>query len=311
MFWKMNEMDEASSLKKDFPHLFDELQLKNVVHSLRENTEAIQKAHDAVHEFLFLAPISIPEDKEWFEKSAFLTYQYSTFEMLHQSFFEALGGHYNSSHILLRSSLELLLKGAFWECLAHEELRKKAKIIKKQEKKFGPYKKSLIDFIEDVIQKKPEIKGKLENNSIAIFDVLSEVLETPWLNKLVPSNFKMVEQLIQWNVFDLLPDPKQSVYREVYRELCKDVHVLPDKTDVGRRLNSDAELFEVKTIPKELFEYLKIIQKIADIGILIELNILKDWINQNKTSPKLVERVKVLQSLNLPVSHRRLNFLVS
>jgi len=58
--------------------------------------------------------------------------------------------------------------------------------------------------------------------------------------------------------------------------------VVPDKTDIGRRLLKEKELFETTIIPEELNKFCGVLHKVMDIGVVIELSILSDWIEQNK-----------------------------
>lgn len=60
--------------------------------------------------------------------------------------------------------------------------------------------------------------------------------------------------------------------------LSKDVHVIPDRTDVGKiLLVKPEELFvRKKVFPHLLDEYLECLKEVMDIGIVIELNILKN-----------------------------------
>jgi len=72
---------------------------------------------------MLLAPTCLPSTTEvrWLQKSAFLTYHREAFYQAHRSFLEALAGYYNAGYALLRNTQELMIKGAFWECLAHED----------------------------------------------------------------------------------------------------------------------------------------------------------------------------------------------
>jgi hypothetical protein len=119
-------------LEEAFNHILKEIGILNIIKSLRKGKfKKLQEAHDSIHEFIYLAPICCPKQANWHSKSAFLTYHWEAFHLAHRAFLEALSGYYNTAYILLRGTLELLLKGAFWECLAHKKFRDKADVIKK------------------------------------------------------------------------------------------------------------------------------------------------------------------------------------
>ncbi|MEM2174306.1 MAG: hypothetical protein QXI58_01585 [Candidatus Micrarchaeia archaeon] len=47
----------------------------------------------------------------------------------------------------------------------------------------------------------------------------------------------------EWGIFDSILNSISEVYN-VYSILSMDVHVIPDKTDIGRRLIKGKEIFE-------------------------------------------------------------------
>jgi hypothetical protein len=118
---------DKSMLKTALSHTRKEIGMANMRSSLKSDYETIRKTHDSIHEFIYLAPLCLPGQPgiTWHSKSAFLTYQWEAFYQAHRSFLEALSGYYNAAYALLRSTLELIVKGAFWECLAHEHFREK------------------------------------------------------------------------------------------------------------------------------------------------------------------------------------------
>lgn len=214
--------------------------------------------------------------------------------MAHRAFIEALAGYYNAGHILLRSTLELLLKGAFWECLAHKEFRENAEILNKE-------KRSLLDWFNDKI--KPEVEREFEEISTAIFDKTAPIFEDRELQKLIPDIKTIIAQLDRWGILDPIPKPVEKVYGGIYRELCKEVHVIPDKTDIGRRLLQQKDLFEITIMPRELNKFLETLHKIMDVGIVIELNILSDWIERDgEVKARLKERLPTIKDLELKYS---------
>jgi len=302
---------EKEVWSKIIKHTMDEVQIPNILSSLQVvDFNLLWKTHDSIHEFIYIAPFCLPQGYFWYSKSAFLTYHYVACGQAHRSFLEALAGYYNVANIILRSVLELMINGAFWECLAHKKFRENAKVIKRKAKaKIEKSKRTILDWLDDVIQLKPEIENKLEQISAGIFDKIAPLFKDSKLEKLVIALKPriIIEQLSAWKILD--PYPQEEVYG-VYKKLSKEVHVIPDKTDIGRRLLCEKEIFEVEIIPEELERFLKLLHKIMDIAIVIELNELSDWIAQLKDKTKLKERLPALRDLELKGGFKKLSELV-
>jgi hypothetical protein len=204
-------------------------------------------------------------------------------------------GYYNVAYTILRNTLELMLKGAFWECFAHRNFRDNAEVIKKNNVKINGVKKTLIDWFEDIFNRKPSIREDLVETSAGIFDKISPIPEDPTLKKLIPSVRKIIEQLSQWDIFETIPNSIDRIYK-IYGNLSTDVHVTPDKTDIGRRLLKEKDLFDTIIIPEELNNFINILQKVMDIGVVIELSILSDWINKNEdVKDRLIKRLPLVE----------------
>jgi len=194
----------------------------------------------------------------------------------------------------------LILKGAFWECMAHKKYRDRAEIIRKTGAKIGNSKKTLIDWLSDIIRKKPPIEEELEKTSAGIYDKISPLFEDETLRKVVPNVKSIVKQLADWEIFDPIQEiinPVEYVY-DFYRELSADVHVAPDKTNIGKRLLAEKELFETEVIPDELNRYAEDLHRVMDIRIVVELNILEDILNE-KSKKWLNERLDAITELEL------------
>jgi hypothetical protein len=289
-------------LFKALSHTLKEIEIPNIVASVEINFWEIQKAHDSIHEFIYLAPLCLPKDKSWHEKSAFLTYHFQTFYQAHRSYLETLSGHYNAGYTLLRNVLELLLKGAFWECLAHKNFRDDSGVLEKEDKS-----KKLKLLLNERINDESGIEKQLEEVSVTIHDMIVDVIENPAYR---PYMRTIVKQLEAWDIFNPISNPWRVV-NNFYGELSADVHVIPDKTDIGRRLLSQKDLFETEVIPDELRKFMKVLHGVVDIGMVIELNVLSDWINQDRgVKTKLGERLVVLEDLGLKFSSEKLKRLM-
>ena len=128
----------TSDVDKAFAHSVKELGLDTMKSSLGAFYGDAVKSHDAIHDFILIAPSMYPRttaSSSWHRKSAFLTYHWDTFELAHSSYNEGILGNYSAAFILLRAALELLIRGAFFECLAHKEFRDQAAILEKEKRK--------------------------------------------------------------------------------------------------------------------------------------------------------------------------------
>lgn len=292
-------------IDKALSHAMHEFRLDNVRPSLEAAYDEAQKSHDAIHEFILLAPKLFLSTGEvgWEGKSAFLTYQWEAFDAAHRSLLEALCGFYNPAFILLRSTYELLIKGAFFEGLAHQEFRDNAKTLRKDRKG-----KRLIDCIEGILNENPEIRSRWEKTSAGIYDAVRVLIKE---QEFRPSMPVLVEQIFHWGFLEPIHDWKGEVY-ELYGNLSGDVHVEPDRTDIGRVLLMEPDrLFEEKeVIPEVLKKYLSDLRTVVDIGVVIELNLLIDNVRKHEeVRSHLAERVPELDALGLSISLERLRSL--
>ena len=91
----------------------------------------------------------------------------------------------------------------------------------------------------------------------------------------------MLRQLAKWGILQGIKAPVTTV-SHIYRKLSKDVHAHPNRTDIGRILiYQPSQLFEPKRVLRRvLTEYLKDLRKVADIGIVMTMNILKENLEQ-------------------------------
>ena len=292
---------EDGDFRGVFSHYLKELNIPNIAISLQRcDFEKMRKAHDSIHEFMLIPTGLINSNEDFQAKSAFLIYHSEAFDQAHRSLLEALLGYYNAAYTLLRNALELILKGAFWECMAHKKYRDRAEIIRKTRAKIGNSKKTLIDWLSDIIRQKPPIEEELEKTSAGIYDKISPLFEDETLRKVVPNVRSIVEQLADWEIFDPIQEiinPVEYVY-DFYRELSADVHVAPDKTNIGKRLLAEKELFETEVIPDELNRYAEDLHRVMDIRIVVELNILEDILNE-KSKKWLNERLDAITELEL------------
>jgi hypothetical protein len=149
---------------------------------------------------------------------------------------EAMCSYYGAARSLLRNACESILRGAFWECLAHRRYRDRADVLAepKRKRKIEGTRRNVLNWMNDVFQNAPHLEASLEKLSGEIFDRISPLFENKVLHPVVPPLKTMVEQLSTWRIFDSITDPVSEIYDDLYWSLCKDTHVTPETTMMGR-----------------------------------------------------------------------------
>ena len=106
--------------------------------------------------------------------------------------------------------------------MAHRKYRDRAEVItKKTRAKIGDSKKTLIDWLRDIIRRKPSIEDELEKTSAGIYDKISPLFEDETLRRIIPSVKSIVEQLTDWEIFDPIQriiNPVEYVY-DFYKKI--------------------------------------------------------------------------------------------
>jgi hypothetical protein len=279
-------------LDKAFAHALGEVGLHILWESVKGDLEPIQRAHDSIHEFIYIAPLMFPREggPSWHTRSAFLLYHWEVGDTAHRSLLEALCGYYNTAFTLLRTALELVLKGAFYEGLAHRQFRAKSHALGKDENG-----RRLKQFLDNVITNQPSVAEAFEKTSAAIYDRVESIIDEP---RYRPSIKTILAQLSEWGFLERL---RIGSIRDVYSRLSKDVHALPDYTDVGRVLLGPSELlFESKKVDRKvLCEYLQVQCLVMDVGIEAELNILRDNMKFANVRSNLAGQIRFLEELGM------------
>jgi hypothetical protein len=246
------------------------------------------------------------EGKSIFEQSsAFILYQWeATVEHMRLALCLALSANYNSAFTLLRNSLELLIKGAFYECLAHKNYRE------------GVWKLSVEDdaskLREELLKKlldDPDEEQKLEENSVRIFDLISGLLYDYY------PNFRkaVVPQLIWWNLFHPLEKADREL-NALYTKLSLDVHEHPDKTTVGRIIIQGGEPFESpQPLRESLDEFIQLLNRVMDIGTVLTLNVLRTKRDSNEVRiivSQLISEHDLTELPSYPLTRRAVSAII-
>ena len=192
---------------------------------------------------------------------------------------EALCSYYGAAGSLLRNACEAILRGAFWECLARRRYRDHAAVLAepKRKRKIDGSRRTVLDWMNDVLQNAPHLEAPLEKQSGEIFDRISPLFGNKVLYRAVPSLRTMVEQLSAWQMFEPMTDPVSEIYDDLYWSLCKDTHVIPDMTMMGRLMAVGKDPSPIFEATQEEFDRFRVLLcRVAEVGALTVLNVLQD-----------------------------------
>lgn len=214
----------------------------------------------------------------WLESSAYILYLWEAMvNHLRLSIILALSALYNPAFTLLRNTLELVVKGSFYESLAQGKYKEKWVLPSDAPES------RLVKKLTDRLKIEPKAEEKLKKNTAHIFDLLREPLYTLHLKF---SNITF--QIINWDIlYPLKPDEAFNVLNDLYSELSSNVHEHPDKTDVGRFILEKGELgFEPKPLKQSLEDFLKLWIHVVDVATLISINVFR-----SKRKPEEVKEI--------------------
>ena len=267
--------------------------------------EAIEMAgivQSSFAEFNTLMSLAGPEIFQ--RHSAFFIYHVDATFLSRRALREALCSYYGAAGSLLRSACEAVVRGAFWECLAHRRYRDCADIVgeHQRKRKIEGTLRNVLNWLSDVFQAGPHFEGELEKQSGAIFDRISPLFDNRVLLPAVPSLKTMVEQLSEWKMFQPMIDPVSEIYEELYGTLCEDTHLIPGKTMMGRLMVAGKDPSTVFEPSQEEFgRFLVLLGRVAEIGALAVLNVLEDDAGTDGAlRAKIASMRQVTEDIGLP-----------
>jgi hypothetical protein len=200
---------------------------------------------------------------------AFLLYHWDAGQMAGISLGNALCGQYNAGFTLLRSFLELILNGAFFQCLAQKVLRENTSTHLEPNDSL----RLLVTHLSTVIRESDINDSEIAKNSMAIFGIL----RGDWMQYAFSlKTGSVIQQLTDWGIFNHLGDNPNDLVRGLYFRLSKNVHEIVEYTDAGRAIEEGKELFEWPTpvLSKSLISFLEDFHLAMEIGVIPILNIL-------------------------------------
>jgi len=108
--------------------------------------------------------------------SAFESYQFEAIHLLERATSEAVCCYCGVAHSILRIALEALVRGAFWEGMAHKAPRDRAEVVRRSGGvKIEGEVRGLHRWFRDVFSHAPQAEGDLERTWGAIFDRTSRI----------------------------------------------------------------------------------------------------------------------------------------
>lgn len=238
------------------------------------------KGHDSIHALLSLAvcmfsPSNDNDHADWRNRTAFLSHNWEAFDLLHSSYYEALHANYMAGFILLRSALELVLKGAFYQCLTAPSYRDKSRLLEADTRG-----RRLRNRLDNMLSRSGAFRSDLGEESYSIYEHMRTTMNKA---KYRPATRVMIQQLARWGMLKGIESPSRTISR-TYAKLSQDVHAHPWRTDLSRVLALRPErVFEPKTIMHREFDaYLRELRDVLDIGMVVTINVLRDRLRDRR-----------------------------
>jgi hypothetical protein len=195
--------------------------------------------------------------------------------------------------------LESLIRGAFWEGMAHKQFRENAGVIRRSGTKIGTETKTVLDWLADIFKHHSSSENELEQMSGAIFDRTSALFTDRSLSRVVPPLKKMLEQVTAWGLLRPIEEPLLAIYEHLYWELSKDAHLIRDKTLLGRRfVAGKGPLPTIQYNAEDLESFVEALRLVVDVGIILSTNLVSLIRAQHgavpRKFPELNEKVEKL-----------------
>lgn len=295
---------ESEEAKKTFELILKELEIPNIVFSLMKgNFILLKQTHDSIVEITRIAtklPMEIINKFSLF----LVVYLPHSVRAFGRSFIDALSGYYCCAFTLLRHSVEGLIKGAHYECLAREKYRNIGN-IEDEIKKRGETIKTIKWWINSQITKNPLLKDEIEKSSVILFDEMEKmgILEEKDTSIYSFNYSEKIQHLNSWKILDPIEDPEKE-WRQMYDFLSKEAHCYPLHTEFGKLLSQEGieRIYSIGVLPKQLNTFFKFLHKALDWTIVILLNILKEeietranikeWLKKELTHIELALKLK-------------------
>ena len=281
----------------------------------RVSVEAIEMAGILQNSFAEFNSLVSSSPELFLRHSAFYIYHTDATFFSLRALREALCGYYGAAGSLLRNACEAILRGAFWECLAHRRYRDRAEVLgePKRKRKIEGTRRNVLNWMDDVFENAPHLEASLERQSGEIFDRISPLFGNKALYPAVPSLRTMVEQLSAWRMFEPMTDPVSEIYDDLYWSLCNDTHVIPDMTMMGRLMAVGKDPSPIFEPTQEEFDRFRVhLCRVAEVGALAVLNVLEDDARSDQIlRAKIASKQSIAGAIGLPRVVRRIQRLAT
>ena len=285
-----------TELNRDVPNLEASVE--------RVSVESIEIAGAVQSSFAEFNSLVSSSPELFIRHSALLIYHIDATFFSLRALREALCSYYGAAGSLLRNACEAILRGSFWECLAHRRYRDRADVLAepKRKRRIDGSRRNVLDWMNDVLQNGPHLEAPLEKQSGEIFDRISPLFGNKVLYPAVPSLRTMVEQLSAWRMFEPMSDPLSEIYDDLYWSLCKDTHVIPDMTMMGRLMAVGKDPSPIFEPTQEEFDRFRVhLCRVAEVGALAVLNVLEDDARSDEIlRTKIASKRSIAEAISLP-----------
>ncbi len=198
---------------------------------------------------------------------AFLMYHWDAGQMAGISLSNGLCGQYNAGFTLLRSYLELLLKGSYFQCLSQKEFREDPNKVLKPLDSVS----ILTSNMSSLISQEHVDDIDLEKDSILVF----QVLRGHWSQDLFHPEVRSIARQVEgWGMLEGMEGNPVGLISELYSELSQNVHERVEYTDSGRAVEEGTEIFEwpAPILGQSLSEFLHDFHLAMEVGVISVLN---------------------------------------
>ena len=274
--------------------------LEQLKRTLKEaKPESLARAWGVLGLFAEFLPTLMDSTATRHRTSAFCIYYTDSVHLARRGCTETFSFYYGIGHSLLRSVLESLIRGAFWEGTAHKQFRENARVIRRTGTKIGTETKTLLNWFADTFKRHPNSEDELEQMSAVIFDKTAALFTDRSLSRVVPRFKKMLEQVTAWGLLRPIEEPILAINEHLYWELSKDAHLIPDKTLLGRRfVAGKGPMPSVEYDAGDLESFVEALRCVVDVGIVLSTNLVSLIGAQHggvpKKFPELNEKVEKL-----------------
>ncbi|SRR5579875_999519 len=265
--------------------------------SINKFPEEVGLVRNLIDTFVGLGSLISRPSESYQRNTVFLVYLWEAWHSSRRSLIESLSGHYNAGFILLRSTLELMVKGVVYQCLSQKKFRENANFLRDKKDVY-------ILRLDELLVNQAHLVEEFNSSAISTFDKLEKSFAD-----YRPNVKHFLSQILQWHLLDGIEISTNDLYSDFYGRLSSDVHVMPNSTDTGRAIKSGETAFGDKhVIDEALLEYLNSVTQIIDLVMIITLNWIKENIqDRNRLQSVLIDYFKEVEveKLSLPLFKKR------